>query len=892
MKTILVPLRYYRLAALVCGSLLVCALTLFSPALIQAQTAVATTTPPSSPIPGPGGAPLRMSLDAGFDGHFRPNTWTPILVSVSNDGPDLSGELVINAESGALGLSSASYHVPLTLPTHSSKRLFVYATFNGAAQRATVDLVDAHGVTQISSTVPLSLIDPINKLYVVVDESPVGAVDLSAARPAGAVAYQAQWTLDHFPDMADGWQAVDGLLLTDTDTSQLSSAQRRALGDWVMNGGHLILSGGPDWQKTISGLADLSPLNVTTTVTLPSISALAVFSNQPSDSLLLGGPVIAATGTISANAEVLAVQNVSGSGNNAASAPLIVRRAVGSGLVDYLSVDPDLVPLRGWSQRTALWQSLLTADFGQLNDTRRPGWASGVVSPPDASNAVTSVLGLRFPDALQVGLFLLVYIVLIGPLNYLLLRAIRRLEWAWLTIPLLIVLATGAAYITGFDLRGTQPIINRLAVIQLWPGQARARVDGLLGLVSPHRGFYDMTLGDGLTIRGLAVDSSGFGIDSGPNAQVVEAATVSSSGYRLRHVAVEAGLASSFRLSGTIPAPAIDGTAAITIAADGTTVISGTVRNNSSTALSNGVVIAFNNSFALGTVAAGETRPFSFTLDPLTALAYALPRDIQASDLYNYGYNGIDHSSPSLSDLIQTGSSLAADLSSTLNQRLNNERKSFMAAMIDSGELGGVRGSDVYFVAWGDTLPLVTTLDNSPSNSEDNALYAVQLAQTAPVAQTTGQSITLPAGLTGWREIPATPTTTAAVNNGPAQTPYGIFLATTGEQTAFEYAPLNGLRLATISQITLTEQTYEGSHVSIALWDWSAQQWATLDPAMINADGHILITDPLAVARFAGLGGVVRVQITATDGQTQLNRLDVTFDGILAAPGTPLVEGF
>ncbi|MFN7135861.1 MAG: hypothetical protein ACK4N5_27600, partial [Myxococcales bacterium] len=48
-----------------------------------------------------------------------------------------------------------------------------------------------------------------------------------------------------------------------------------------------------------------------------------------------------------------------------------------------------------------------------------------------------------------VALFILFYILLVGPLDYLFLsKVVKRLEWTWLTFPTLVLLVSLAAYFT------------------------------------------------------------------------------------------------------------------------------------------------------------------------------------------------------------------------------------------------------------------------------------------------------------------------------------------------------------------------------------------------------------------------------------------------------------
>ena len=52
---------------------------------------------------------------------------------------------------------------------------------------------------------------------------------------------------------------------------------------------------------------------------------------------------------------------------------------------------------------------------------------------------------LALPSIEGLLLLLLGYIVLIGPINYLVLRRLDRREWAWVTMPLLVVGFTAGA---------------------------------------------------------------------------------------------------------------------------------------------------------------------------------------------------------------------------------------------------------------------------------------------------------------------------------------------------------------------------------------------------------------------------------------------------------------
>ena len=124
---------------------------------------------------------LHLRVEAGFQGHFREGDWVPILVNVSNDGPDVNGELRV-VPTNSVGSAPGAYTTAIDLPTQSSKQLFLYATLESYTQEIQVDLTDVSGTALISATLPMSRADVNDLLYAVVTESPTGSVDLTGTR--------------------------------------------------------------------------------------------------------------------------------------------------------------------------------------------------------------------------------------------------------------------------------------------------------------------------------------------------------------------------------------------------------------------------------------------------------------------------------------------------------------------------------------------------------------------------------------------------------------------------------------------------------------------------------------------------------------------------------------
>lgn len=790
---------------------------------------------------------IHLSVDAAFSSHFREGYWIPLLISVSNDGPDVSGELRV-VSGNTLGLTAGGYATPVELPTQSSKQLFLYVSLEVAAQQVQVELATTGGTVLQTVSAPVTRIDASDMQYAVITESPTGSVDLTTAHGSGS-GFQADWRIENVPPIAQALGGLDALLLTDVDTGKFTTEQRRAIQDWVIGGGHLIVTGGPNWQKTRAGVDNLIPFSTIGTALLNSVAALTNYAGSPNDQLV-GGAVIVAQGQLATGAKVLSAQD---------NTPLIVRGQFGQGIVDYLTADPGLEPFRSWTNRAAFWQSLLGTSG------RKPGWALGVVSPGDAAQAANFVRGLRLPDIFQLAGFLAVYIILIGPLNYLLLRWLRRLEWAWFTIPIIIVLTSIAAYLTGFSLRGTQATINRMSLVQVWPGADRARVDGVVGVLAPRRAIYNVSAAEGMTLRTLNSDPYSA-TDSVSSVKINEGLT-----YSAESVPVDAGLSAAFATSGYIPAPALESSATVEITDNGRMAVRGKVRNTTNLALTDSLILIMGTTNQLGSLAPGEEKAFDFPVKPTDDASPAF-NDVSVS-AYSRSYSAYNNQRiTTLRELLNSGYTPLITRSvntSNAEQQEYKRRGTFLQGMISDADLNAGRGVDVYLAGWSTTSPVGIDLKDASFTTEDTTLYLFKLSSSVRAAQgtvqlTPGYMLWTPTGNTGQR----------------AYTPYGLYLSS-NEQATFQYNPVPAVQLATVSSLTLeVKRGTASSGATVSLWDWKAGQWVELG-GQDSGRPTYTIDNPDDLARFVGPQNAVRVRVEPTISTASLERVDVTLEGQL-----------
>jgi len=421
---------------------------------------------------------LTLEARAGFDGYYQVNGWVPVQVVVANEGKDIEGEIQIEITDNRRG--RVLYTQPAILPTHSRKQFTLYVFAPSYTRELTVKLVEKR-VTLVKRAVSIQQLAVEDFLCGVVSEDP-SALNYLAGLPRigqGRV-YVAHLGLADIPSQGRALGTMDALILHDTDTSLMSDRQRDALRGWVASGGHLIICGGPNAIPTATGLGDLSPVRVHGTLTTADIGTLGDYANAP---------FIANVPAVVAQVEPTTGWVMAGK----ADLPLLIRRELDRGRVDYLALDPDLEPMRTWIGNDSLWPKLFSLTAWTQS-------ASPQLNRGNIHSALANIPSLDVPPVLLVIAFLFIYIVIVGPLNFLILKLVDKRALAWITIPALILLFSCVAYVAGFATRGRKVIVSEIAIVRAQPESGMANVDSFVGLYSPARRTYDVRLPDNVLV--------------------------------------------------------------------------------------------------------------------------------------------------------------------------------------------------------------------------------------------------------------------------------------------------------------------------------------------------------------------------------------------------------
>src|SRR5206468_2732505 len=132
--------------------------------------------------------------------------------------------------------------------------------------------------------------------------------------------------------------------------------------------------------------------------------------------------------------------------------PLVIRQPFGFGEIVFVALDWDAPPIAGWSGRGYLFDKLFRRSVNPAEKTSdASGGAFAQTGYDDLSGQLRAALD-QFPGVTpipfwSIALIMAAYLAVIGPLDYYVVhRVFQRMQVAWLTFPLSILLFCGVTY--------------------------------------------------------------------------------------------------------------------------------------------------------------------------------------------------------------------------------------------------------------------------------------------------------------------------------------------------------------------------------------------------------------------------------------------------------------
>lgn len=302
------------------------------------------------------------------------------------------------------------------------------------------------------------------------------------------VAYESD--VDRLPDRWIGYQGVD-LLILGTDKKEFltglnnSKERLRALAQWVRRGGrivvpiavqnqdavHAVLKNEFAWQPAIPVI----PPKASTNLQFDRLTGFENWVGAQADAFEPKGGITVATldpGNVSpGDWKVLAE-----SGEKSGNVPLIAQVRYGLGQITYMAISLQDEHLFKWTGKEKFMQAVVSQFApktpANIRDPFGPRFGGrfddGMGGTDPATQLLTEIdkFGVTPIDFGYVALFIILYILIVGPLDFFLLKFVfKRLEWTWITFPAVVLAVSVIAYFAAYALKGKDLKINKVDIV-------------------------------------------------------------------------------------------------------------------------------------------------------------------------------------------------------------------------------------------------------------------------------------------------------------------------------------------------------------------------------------------------------------------------------------------
>ncbi len=467
---------------------------------------------------------LKLELQSSFEGNFTGRSVNPIVADIQNLGPDARGVLVVSADG-----NRTDY--PVELPRGAKKRIITYPAFLFGTLHFSLETdqgkVDKeyNGGGSNPDGIPVLLIsDTSGDLGFIRRKPTAQKIQINPGMPPDPEADNGSGLTDAYakPEMAParavGYTDI-GKVILGSGSERLSNEQVAALKLWCLQGGTIVFIGGVSspvladtrWASLIpaahlhltqlggeSSRENFIRENPNTSANKSTEGFLLVDgSPMPRASVTTGAPVFGGRGEFADNCLVWA------------DAPH------GLGKTIFISFNPFEAPIRSWEGRqklltrilkqnsTILAASYLSQYNGQVGGDRMwTGTAfvptAGTVPPPLASAKPTPIeddpFSMVLPPTERIMTILLAYFVVVVPVNFLLLKKLKRGELAWFTAPIISLAFAAILFTSAGSLYSGKmsTVTNGLVFAQ--EGDSEGWFIGTTQMFIPRAGSYDLHL--------------------------------------------------------------------------------------------------------------------------------------------------------------------------------------------------------------------------------------------------------------------------------------------------------------------------------------------------------------------------------------------------------------
>ncbi|MGV8982529.1 hypothetical protein [Clostridium sp.] len=399
---------------------------------------------------------VKVKVEVGFNKNYKVGYSAPITMTIDNKYKDIKGEVEIRVPSTPG--KYISYVKQLSMQKNSQKDIIINVPISGQRTDYKMVISNEKEIVYEDKVTINNTSNNVTQFIGILSEDSDSLTYINAV-PSNIgttlVTKTIMLTEKSFPEDFLALKNFDVLIINNFDTTKLNKAQYEVLKQWVKDGGTLIIGTGVSHAKTLGVFKDdfiKGSIGKVSTITTSKINNVATNGDNNSK----------------VNIEVLDMKIESSKVNMAENGVSLVQSlSVGKGVIGIVAFDLGLPPFTAWSNNSVFSQKLIeiiNPDLVKVNQGKSMQEGQDVWVLRDIMNQFSELASAKTG---KFYIIIFIYILIVAPLSYMVLKKLDKREFMWITVPVLAVVFGFIVFISGAGGRINKVTANVVSAIYM-----------------------------------------------------------------------------------------------------------------------------------------------------------------------------------------------------------------------------------------------------------------------------------------------------------------------------------------------------------------------------------------------------------------------------------------
>ena len=422
---------------------------------------------------------LSINVQYDYDNRVRTGTVVPAFIEIKNTGGAIDAEVCIISQGEYA--ESILYKTPVHISENGTTNAVVpfFVSTDGSTINIRAQLIKNDEIIALPDKAKTKPAFVSTKIVGVFSDDEASAMywtsrkSLKGEYGNDVNVSTIKLTEDNFPDKFYYMDRFSLIVLNHFDIQRLTQDQQKVLVDWVKSGGHILVDADKSNSHVLKSLSELIDIEVTgskdlasawseTEVTQLEIKDVGIV--EPQGKILLGNETPFVMSYPAENGKVFVTTFSLG---NAEGAKVLF--------------DVQGLPYVGWQGNAQDYYYRSMRGFGYESYSME--------------NAIRGISWIDAPSLSLMAITLLIFILIVGPINYHILAKKDKRDLIWITAPVLSMLCCGLVISYGLIKNGSEAISSVVTIVDFSDKSSNLIYSGV-GIGFPKKSSYDVLINE------------------------------------------------------------------------------------------------------------------------------------------------------------------------------------------------------------------------------------------------------------------------------------------------------------------------------------------------------------------------------------------------------------